>query len=118
MKEVLNVCHLLPRLAAVSIHCEEEKAIESSVHGNTVGTGGQAFLVLFKIMHVFLICISVSVKGTRELWLTSRLKKKIHNAWEQNVAFCWRPPSHSLAVSGFGVFFWSFSEERGYTLIL
>lgn len=33
LKEVLNVCHLLPRLGAVSIHCEEEKAIESSVDG-------------------------------------------------------------------------------------
>lgn len=74
MKEVLNVCHLLPRLGAVSTQYEEN-AIESSVHGKN-RIGARTFPVLFLIMHVLHIYITMSVKGTCELWLISRAKKK------------------------------------------
>ena len=58
MKEVINVCHLLPRLGAVSIQYGEENAIESSVHGKN-RIGRQAFPVLLYACAAYLHqCVS------------------------------------------------------------
>ena len=55
MKEVLNVCHLLPRSGAVSTQYEEENAIGSSIHRKH-RIGGQALPVLF-LNNACVVCL-------------------------------------------------------------